>query len=168
PGEWRLEDGWISSCYGERRPAPVCTFTAHGTGAQEFYSFLLPRTNGSSRVSVRELAARGGRAFELRDAGTCDQLLAGGGTLIETQRLASDFKWAWARFEVETGLLSELVLIDGRRLMLDGLEILNEAEPVAYVTARRVDDRLSVVINDRIRFHPGFMINEPGTLSLEV
>lgn len=163
-GEWRLEEGWVSSCYGERRPAPVCTFTAHGTGAQEFYSFLLPRTAASAQTSVRELAARGGRAFELLDEGVCDQLLAGSGALVETQRLTSDFKWAWARFDLETGLPSELVLIDGRRLSLDGQEILNLSEPVAYATARRVDDRLKIEIDDRI-FDVGLMIDEMAAIS---
>jgi len=46
----RVEDGWVSSCYGQREPAPVALFEAQGEGPQQFVSFLIPqkpRTDGA-------------------------------------------------------------------------------------------------------------------------
>lgn len=148
-GEWSLQEGWVSSCYGERKRATVCNFSKQGAGAQEFYSFLLPRRGADANMEARELEVSGGRAFELRDEAVRDLLLAGDGALIETERIMSDFKWAWARFGNDAETLAELVLIDGRRFSLDGQEILSSPERIAYAVARRVDDCLRIEIEDR-------------------
>lgn len=149
-GEWSTEEGWVSPCYGKRTPAPVCKFSVNGTGAQEFFSFLIPRRAEAASVCVHELEAMDGRAFEIRDEASSDLLLVGSGALIEAARIATDFKWAWARFSVDEGTLEELVLIDGRRFSLDGHEILSLPEPVGYAVARRIDDKLRIEIDDRI------------------
>jgi hypothetical protein len=159
-----MEDGWVSSCYGERAPAPVCKFSVSGTGAQEFYSFLLPRRAGAAEAEVLEMEASGGRAFEIRDQASCDVLLAGSGALIETERITSDFKWAWARFANDEETLEDLVLIDGRRFSLNGQEILMLPEPVGYAVARRVDDKLRIEIDDRI-LEVGLTVDELVTAS---
>jgi hypothetical protein len=149
-GEWSVEEGWVSSCYGERRRAPVCKFSVRGTGVQEFYSFLIPRRAGASSILVHEIEALGGQAFEIRDGASRDVLLVGVGAVIETARITSDFKWAWARFDADAEMLEELVLIEGRRFSLDGQEILNSPQPVGYAVARRIDDKLRIEIDDRI------------------
>ncbi len=149
-GEWSIEEGWVSPCYGKRTHAPVCKFSVSGTGAQEFFSFLIPRRAGAASVLVHEIEAIGARAFEVRDEASNDVLLVGGGELIETARIASDFKWLWARFNVDEETLEELVLIDGRRFSLDGQEILSLPEPVSYAVARRIDDKLRIEIDDKI------------------
>ncbi len=149
-GEWHMEDGWVSSCYGERRPAPVYKLTKSGAGEQEFFSFLVPRRATESAAHVREIEAIGGRAFEIDGDGFCDVLMVGDGALIETKRLETDFKWCWARFADDGELLEELVLIDGRQLRLGEREILSLHESAAYAVARRAGDKLRVELDDRI------------------
>jgi hypothetical protein len=144
-GRWTAGEGWVSAGYGERQPAPVYNFSAMAEGEQEFFTFLIPReakAAKSAKTVVRESSATGGRLFELERAGWCDRLLAGDGSLIETERFRSDFHLAWARFAPDGGQLEELLLIGGRRFFLDGRAIFESAQPKGYVFARRVGDEL--------------------------
>ena len=45
-GEWTKENGWVSSCYGEKEEAPVFAFNLAARGATEIVTFLLPQTSG--------------------------------------------------------------------------------------------------------------------------
>lgn len=146
-GEWRVNDAWVSSCYGERTSAPVFDFSVQGAGAQEFVSFLIPSRVNELPAQVYELEALGGRAFEIKDAKSRDVLLVGNGALVESQGFTSDFKWAWARFADDDETLEELVLIDGRRFSLNNHEVLNSHAHIDYAVARRVDDKLSFEID---------------------
>lgn len=151
-GRWRKEEGSISRCYGERVAAPVCAFTIEqATGEQELLTFMIPRRAESARFKVREVAATGGRAFAAGEAKVCDHLLIGDGRLVQSGRFASDFEWAWARLAEDGTTVDELVLIKGRRFLLDGAEIINEPERVEYVSARRVGDELRVELNDSVK-----------------
>ena len=158
-GKWRRENGWVSRCYGERVPAPLWIFSATGEGPREFITFLVPRAmqNPGCRVPARgcgEVEAVGGggrdsggagpRAFVVEDGSVRDVLLIGGGQLSEAVALASDFEWTWGRFERDTGRLKEIVLIGGRRLILDGRDMLDAAERVGYMTARYAGEELFV------------------------
>ncbi|HZI87549.1 MAG TPA: alginate lyase family protein, partial [Pyrinomonadaceae bacterium] len=127
-GQWREEEGWISPCYGKHSAAPVSTFTVEAEGAQEFVTFMIPRAARQDQPSVRVLDRVEGKVFEVRDTNTRDVLILGQGQLIETGELASDFQLAWVRFDVESSLLEELVLIGGRRLVVDGQEIVNASQ----------------------------------------
>jgi hypothetical protein len=149
-GEWKMEDGWISSAYGSRERATVCRFSKTATGAQEFFSFLLPRRAESAQAIVHEREAVGGRSFELRDDAQRDLLLVADGELVETEFISTNFKWCWARFGVEAEMPDELVLLDGSSLRLSGQEILSLPERVACAVARRVGDKFQIEIEDRI------------------
>jgi hypothetical protein len=72
-GRWTTEEGWVSHCYGERAPAPVCVFSAMAEGAFEIITFLLP---GESRVE--EIEVSGGRGFEIRSEHSRDLLIVKG------------------------------------------------------------------------------------------
>ncbi|HEX8492710.1 MAG TPA: alginate lyase family protein [Pyrinomonadaceae bacterium] len=150
-GRWHMKEGLVSRCYGDCSAAPVCTFTiAEAAGEQELLTFLIPRGAQASRFEVREMAATGGRAFAAREANICDYVLIGTGGLVEADRFASDFEWAWARFADDEELPEELILIDGRRFFLDGREIVSTPERAEYVYARRERDELHVEINGRM------------------
>jgi hypothetical protein len=152
-GRWRKAEGMVSRCYGERTPAPVLSFNvAEATGEQEFISFLVPRRAQSSSMRVKELAeVAGGRAFAAREANVCDYVLMGTGELVRAERFASDFDWAWARLSDDGEVLEELVLIGGRRFLMDDREIVNEPERVEYVYARRDGDKLRVEMKGSVR-----------------
>jgi hypothetical protein len=156
-GVWRKHEALRSACYGEAVPAPVCTLAFAG-GAQEVFTLLVPRggahekNEGTLETSAREIEAVGGRAFELRIAGsssTRDLLLvrAEGASSIETARLASNFAWTWLRFDGDDETEPrELIAVGGNSLSLDGREILRARQPGArfnYVTARRAGDELT-------------------------
>lgn len=69
-GAWHEERGFVSRRYGAREDAPSLTFTTESAGAQEFFTFMIPRaatTTMATRALVRVRAARGGRAFEIED-----------------------------------------------------------------------------------------------------
>lgn len=149
-GEWHVEEGWVSSCYGERTRAQVFNFSVKATGSREFISFLIPRRVNERPAQVYELEALGGHAFEIMDAKSRDVLLVGNGELIESQLITSDFKWAWARFTEDDATLEELVLIDGRRFSFNNHEVVNSPARIDYAVARRVDDKLNLEIDGTI------------------
>src|SRR5205823_6525268 len=78
-GAWRRAEGWVSTCYGARNPAAVLVFSTRGVGNQEFVTFLVPRAVQAHKTRVREVEARGGRAFEVWDGPIQDVLLLGTG-----------------------------------------------------------------------------------------
>jgi len=38
----RIENGWVSTCYGQRTEAPVAVFEASGDGPMEFTTVIAP------------------------------------------------------------------------------------------------------------------------------
>ena len=149
-GDWRIENGWVSTCYGERKSAPAFTFDLNGTGPQEIYSFLVPIRADEARAIVRELEITGGHAFEIRADEHYDLLHVGNGSLLKSGRITTDFKWAWTRHASDTENLEELVLIDGRSFTFDGIELLPSTEHVDYAVARRNGDKLIFEIDERV------------------
>jgi hypothetical protein len=151
-GGWREEQGFVSECYGRRVAARVCVFSTEAEGPQEFVTFMIPTPAHSARVRVEEVEARGGRAFEVRDGERRDVLLVGEGgkgetplvASVEPSLVASDFEWAWLRFERDSSVPEEMLLVGGSRLSLDGQEVLSAARRLAYVTARREGGALRV------------------------
>jgi hypothetical protein len=143
-GSWRSEEGWVSRCYGERKSAPVCIFESAGEGAQDFYTFMLPRGAGDSSSHARELEAAGGRAFELVFDEARDMLLIGNGPMVEAAKVRSDFSWAWLRFASDSQEPCEMVLLNGRSLYFNGRKIFESAERVSYAVLRWTGGELSV------------------------
>jgi uncharacterized heparinase superfamily protein len=109
----RVEDGWVSSCYGQREPAPVALFEAQGEGPQQFVSFLIPPkpcTGGAlwpPRIEEGPRDAQEGVATECRSyrvflisAGESrDVVLIGEQASNLTQkRVTAAGSMAWARF----------------------------------------------------------------------
>jgi hypothetical protein len=97
-GRWRREEGWVSSCYGERRPAPVFVYAAEAAGAQEFVTLLVPRRAGQPPARVR--AARGG--YEIAHAGGRDRVVCGAGSGLVCERLADGAGEAVELFTIGT------------------------------------------------------------------
>ena len=143
-GAWRAPEGWVSERYGERVPAPVAAYSMQGVGAQEFITFLVPADAASEKRQVREIEAVCGRAFEVSQGSARDVLIIGAERGGETSRLASDFEWTWARFASGTGDLTQMVLLGGRRLRIDGREVFRATERVGYVSAQVGADELMI------------------------
>lgn len=156
-GAWHTETGWVSPAYGARLPAQVCKFSTTGTGTEEFVTLLLPiGAEHAATRTVREVSAHGGRAFVLQAcAGQSTRgdardvlLIKVGGIdapgLCEAAHFSSDFAWTWARFGADEDVPTELVLLDGQCLRLDGGELVRSAQRAGYVWARRAGDKWTV------------------------
>jgi hypothetical protein len=135
-GTWWREEGWVSSHYAARTPAPVLIFSLSGVGDEEIVTFLVPRAASAANVQVRELEAHGGRAFEVQDGAVRDIVLLGSGLPVEAARMRSDFAWTWARFGPTSDTPTELVLLGGTFLSLEGREIFRAKGRAAYVLIR--------------------------------
>ncbi|HEX6249926.1 MAG TPA: alginate lyase family protein [Gemmatimonadaceae bacterium] len=71
----RVECGsdWVSSCYGRREPAPVCTASARRTGRQELITVVIPSAGES--INVSEELRGGARTVSIIRGDTEDALL---------------------------------------------------------------------------------------------
>ncbi|MBV9925935.1 MAG: alginate lyase family protein [Acidobacteria bacterium] len=136
-GRWRREEGWVSSCYAERRPAPVFVHTAEGTGPQEFVTLLVPRGPGVEVSRVRAIGSAGVRAFEITRRGGRDLLIFNGGVLDGPVAVDTDFDLALVRLAADSDEAEELILIDGRRLSVEGHSLFSSEARAARVYARR-------------------------------
>jgi len=138
-GEWTKERGWVSDCYGEKKEAPVFSFTVLAKGSEELVTFLLPQVAGvSDKPKVREIEALNGCAFEIDIGGHHDVLMLRNLSAepvrgwIETARLASDFDVTWARFYRENSRTpDELILINGHTLQFEGRDLLRSSERIS-------------------------------------
>ncbi|HEV3467917.1 MAG TPA: alginate lyase family protein [Pyrinomonadaceae bacterium] len=143
-GRWRLEEGWVSPCYGARVAAPVAVFEAEGEGPQEFVTVLVPRAAGAPAARVLSLAPGAAAHFlEVADGDTRDFLiLSPPGRLVSEQRFTTDFEWTWARLSAE-GDLRELILVGGgRRFAYGAHEVLSSPRPLRYAAARAAGGEL--------------------------
>jgi glycosyltransferase involved in cell wall biosynthesis len=153
---WRREEGWLSNCYGSRECAPVWSFSCNFSGKKgdpdELVTVLMP-TSGrmSANWQVKEVEAIGGRAFQLSNNDFCDLVLLRDeqSARVETVRMASDCNLSWARFSVHGNQeLAELLVMDGRRVDLDGKKILSSQEKISYLVASRTGERFRVETSD--------------------
>ncbi|MFL6209340.1 MAG: alginate lyase family protein [Pyrinomonadaceae bacterium] len=151
-GQWRSAEGWVSRCYGERTPAPVYVFSKAATGTQEFTTFLIPHAAQIAQAHVREMAATGGRAYEINSASVRDLLLLGNGHDVTAAEWATDAAWVWIRSALNGRAPEELLLLGGRRLTFGAQEIFSTAERVEYLSVRRAGDQLFVETDARANF----------------
>jgi hypothetical protein len=154
-GLWRKQDGWVSTCYAARSRAPVLVFSMTGAGSQEFVTFLVPRAAQASQVQVRQIEARGGRAFEVHDGSVRDLVVLGRGQRVEAGPIKADFEWIWARWTAPSGLPSEFVLLGGSFLIAEGKELFRAAQPASFVVIRCLGGKMTIETDaDRDRLVP--------------
>ena len=131
-GRWAKEEGWVSHCYAERVPAPVCVFSATAEGTFEIVTFLLP-----DESRVQEVEVSGGRGFEVRSEHSRDLLIVKHVEEARVGSLISDFEYTWLRTESNAATPKEILLLGGRRLELAGQKIVESVERVEYSFSSR-------------------------------
>jgi hypothetical protein len=146
-GEWRVERGWVSQCYGSKSRADLCSFSA-STRREKFITFMLPLSAGKRARQVRMIEAVGGRAYEVVSERSTDLLMIRDGKKVETALMASDFDLTWARFVPERALPEELVLIRGQHLQLHGRQILRSEKRVNSLVASRFGNNFRIETGD--------------------
>ncbi len=144
-GRWRIEDGWVSPCYGARVAAQICVFESESEGAQEFVTVAVPRA-ANTQTPARVLSLMPGRAshfLEIVDAGVRDfVILNRPGNLVSEQRFTTDFAWTWVRL-AEDDALQELILIGGgTRFDYEGRRVLSAPAALRFASARVVEGEL--------------------------
>jgi len=133
-GSWTTEEGWVSHCYGERAPAPVCVFSVPAEGEVEITTLLLPQRT-STQARVEQLEVTGGRGFEVHNGNTRDVLIirdSGNTGVARTASVISDFEYTWLRFDGNNPTPGELVLLGGQKLEIAGERIVESRARVEY------------------------------------
>jgi hypothetical protein len=127
-GHWTKEDGWVSHCYGERVPAPVCVFSSLAEGEFEVITFLLPAVG-----RVREVDVSGGRGFEVETENYRDLFVLKTAAEARTPSLISDFEYTWLRFRRNKTAPTELLLLGGQKFEFEGLKVADLSERTEYL-----------------------------------
>lgn len=144
-GDWQRKEIPISNYHGGKVDAPLLQFASSGTGAQEFFTFLLPSETNADAPQVHETEIIGGRAFVINFRGYQDLLVfTDGEQIVRTEIFDTNFSFLWTRLGAEEILPEEFVLIGGTHFALDGREIINHPRELESATARRFDNKLNV------------------------
>ncbi|NNE97653.1 MAG: heparinase II/III-family protein, partial [Pyrinomonadaceae bacterium] len=145
-GNWRIKDGWVSNCYGDRDKAPLVQYVSKGVGPQEFFTFMVPNEKGFEKPEVIETTVEGGRAFVVNYRNYSDLFVFadGDGQIIRTEFFNTDFRFLWARMSPDDRLPEEFVLINGSNFSLDGRVVVQDPKGLDYAIARRFGDKLYV------------------------
>lgn len=142
-GQWRVQQSWVSRCYGEREEASLLTFEFKGDGALQLITLLVPQENRDQKVQARTSKCQAGAAMEIANGENHDLLLLGlSGQSIKRANIQSDFELAWVRVDRETLNLKELVAINGSNLSFAGQEIVGASQFIKYLEAKRSRDGL--------------------------
>lgn len=153
-GQWRKEDGWVSHCYGDKERARLHVFSATIESDAEIVTFIFPQAEvNMTKAWVREVEAIGGKAFEVRHDDGVDIVMVRTeqSGRVEMERLASDFAWTWARFpNRQDKTPSELVLLAGTTVELEGKQILKWNRPVDYLVIKRLSEAFRVESNQAV------------------
>lgn len=137
-GFWQRREAFISKNHGNKRPASFMRYLSSGEGTQEFFTFIMPFSNGQAPPEVTETAIEQGRAFIIKYNGYTDIfVLNDGDDYLDNGIFASNFRHSWARLRDGETAPDELVLIDGDRLSVGGNEVL-KIEESNYASIRRL------------------------------
>jgi hypothetical protein len=136
--------GWTSSRYGERKPAPVFKGTVRGFAPVGSLAFLVPGAGANLRT--RRLNASGGRAIcaVLRDGNFEDICVASIDNSAELRLLdfamAGEFFW----LRTENGVLRRLLAINARLFASSGDVIFGESTPISHVMVHIWDNGMVI------------------------
>jgi hypothetical protein len=175
----RVEDGWVSRCYGQRESASVAVFEVEGHGPQEFVSFIAsqdscrggspwpPQIEIAKGASDQSGAAAEGRpymAYSIGDDEARDVILIADRTdEIDCENLGATGSMAWGRFI--KGEFLRGCLIDGNRFEIAN-RISFTAPAKATCCAFELDkDQLEITIHGATRFDL-FLSIPPGVIVL--
>ncbi len=151
-GAWQRKESWISDSYGRKTNAPYLRFVSEGTGAQEFFTFLLPSENGAAKPEIFERTVSGGRAFAVKYRGYLDLFVFAdsGEQIVRTEIFNTNFRFFWARLSEDEQVPEEFVMVGGTHFSLGDREVINYPTEVKFAVARRFGNRLNVRTDENI------------------
>jgi Heparinase II/III-like protein/Heparinase II/III N-terminus len=162
----RIEEGWVSRCYGQRELAPVALFEAEDEGPQQFVSFIVPQNTcrgGPPWPTLVEEEARaaqhGGAATEGRpyraysvSAGESRDivLIAEQSNGLKHDLLTATGSMAWARF-IDGGFRRGC-LIGGRSYRVPRCLVLDAPADIGSCAIGIDNDQIEISIHGATRF----------------
>lgn len=110
----------VSQCYGHCAPAPSATFTAEGTGSQEFGTLVVPKAAGQViNVGRLVVSERGEGCFSIQTGKSRDIILMGDqASQLSSDSISASGSMAWAR--MVNGSAISAGLLSGRAISVDG------------------------------------------------
>jgi uncharacterized heparinase superfamily protein len=173
----RIEEGWVSRCYGQREHAPVALFEAEGDGPQQFVSFIIPRKARSGGpqwpplveerpcLPNQEGAATEGRpymAYSMAAGQARDlMLIAERSDELIHEQLTAKGSMAWSRF-IE-GEFKSGCLISGTKFKIAARLALNFPATASCCALQIDGSRIEITIHGATRFDLSFD-NPPGKI----
>ena len=164
----RIEDGWVSRCYGQRKAAPVGVIEAEGSGPLEFVSIVdCARTKAAGWTLVHVDNAAPGESISgasderpygiaLGTGSLRDELLFGDGIEIgESGALVARASIAFARFA--TGRLIRAFLIRGAMLEAGGISF-SSPTPLRSLSIRLCEQGVEISIQGTNNFELGLPV----------
>ncbi len=145
-GGWQKKESWISNVYGAKTAAPLLRFVSQSTGAQEFYTFMLPSEKGFAAPEVYETTVSGGRAFAVNYRDYWDLLVCAdpGEQTVRTEFFNTNFRFFWSRMSADEKTPEEFVMIGGTYFSLGEREVINQNHELTHAAARRFGSKLNV------------------------
>jgi hypothetical protein len=170
-GEWRINSGAVSRCYGSQEAAPTAVYSASVERDDELITFLCPR-QGPRRVIVAEFELLNGRGISAATSTEPDRrdlLLLGNGRVLQHDDVISDFAWTWVRFA--GGVLVEAILLSGRAFRIGNESLLEANERVEFARISRVTGKWVIETGAELMTKPvrptDFAVASPGRQALD-
>src|SRR5262249_12886006 len=136
--------GWTSSRYGERKPAPVFKGTIRGFAPIGALAFLLPGTNTALRT--RRLAVSGGQALcaGVRDGVFEDicVLAVDASAVLRLMDFTMTGEFFWMR--TENGALRRLLAINACSFAMSNDVVFRENAPISHVIVHAWDNGMVI------------------------
>jgi uncharacterized heparinase superfamily protein len=159
----RIEQGWVSRCYGQRESAPVAVFETEDEGPRQLVSFIIPKNTcraGSGWPILAEehatpstdgVEGRPYRSFSISAGASRDVvLIAQQANGLKHELFSATGSMAWARF-IDGGFRRGC-LIGGRSFRVPRCVILNSPADIGSCTIGIDNDQLEISIRGATRF----------------
>lgn len=145
-GTFEPVDGWVAPVYGRRVEAPAFRFEVPPVSPSQAIMIMVS-CRQSEEPRVIELDARAGRVFSIAAARASWEVGIGdaNGGGVEATALETDAGWVSIRRTAD-GRSQEVVALGLTHLRVDGDTILDGADRVGSLVARRVGNRWDVEI----------------------
>lgn len=149
-GDWSQNFLPVSDFYGRKKEAAFVQFISEGTGAQEFFTFIIPSEKDAPNPQILETPILNGRAFVVKYLNYSDLFVFAdsGENEIRTEFFSSNFRFLWARLSPNEELPEEFVMIDGSKFALGNRSIIDHPQKVSFAVARRLGKKVNVKTNE--------------------
>lgn len=139
-GALEATGGWVAPVYGRLLEAPAFTFEVLEGASITVFTFLVSCRQDPLRYRVSRLECDGGSAFRITKPEGSFDILCGDGGAVTTPQIATDASWA-SLMRGPTGEPIDLILLDGSRITIDGIEALADGVPPGCFLGRWTEGR---------------------------